>query len=185
MYFPGARHRAQVFLHINSFPQPLYGVEVLTLTFYRDKNGNLERWPNFPKVMKQVSQWLCQSAWVKRGFVTNSPQGVVADKKKGLSSLRFHVCGGAWRLCFSSRWDSGRQSCPSTTGAAGYHGRWEKRTRQSAFWGHMFLLFILLARVCHTALLLSIEGGSSVLPAGRERRNFCRQRENLRRKIFS
>lgn len=34
-------------------------------------------------------------------------------------------------------------------------------------------------------LLMSAGGGSSVLPSGRERRNFCRQREHLRRKIFS
>lgn len=148
-YFPGARHRGQC-LHSNSFSQPLYAVEVLTFIFYRDTNGSLERLTNFSKVTRRVSQWLCPSAWVKPGFVTNSPQVVVADNKKGLSSLRLHVCGGVWTLCFSSLWGWGRRGSPST-GPAGYRSRWDKRMRQGAPWWHVFFLLILLAIVCHTA----------------------------------
>ena len=171
-------------LYINSFSQPLYAVEVLTFTFYRDKNGSLERLTNFPKVRKQVSQWLCQSAWVKPGFVTNSPQVVVADNKKGLSSLRLHVCRAAWRLCFSSLWGSGKQSSPSmgvlVIGADGSRECGRVLSGDTC----SFCSFCWPESVTRP-LLMSAGGGSSVLPSGRERRNFCRQREHLRRKIFS
>lgn len=52
-------------LHINSFSPPTYGVGIFTSTFYRRRNGNLEKLNNFPKVTKQVSGCVSQCELVR------------------------------------------------------------------------------------------------------------------------